>query len=94
MRLVGTPLIIVGFSNFFWGTKVNAQHSNGLIRFDNLRQQSTETIGEFAEVKAKAVPFVSSNAKGVLRSVQSMEEITMFAKTDAAQIRRWTSAAQ
>lgn len=71
---------------------MNSQDSSGLIRFHNLRQQSTETIGEFAEVKAKAVPFVSSNARGVLRCVSSIDEVAGLASCDAAQIRIWASA--
>ena len=81
--------IIVGFSNY-WGIQVNAQNGEQIIRFDNLCQY-TDTVGEYAPVKAKAVPFESSNAKGVLRPIASLKMIGDLAKGDAAQIKLWTA---
>lgn len=70
---------------------MDAHSGEGVIRFQNLRQY-TDTVGEYTEVKAKAVPFVSSNAKGILRSVESLGDIARIAKADAAQIRSWTGS--
>lgn len=69
---------------------MNAQNGGQIIRFDNLCQY-TDTVGEYAPVKAKAVPFESSNAKGVLRPIASLDVIESLAKGDAAQIRLWCS---
>lgn len=69
---------------------MNAQNGGHIIRFDNLCQY-TDTVGEYAPVKAKAVPFESSNAKGVLRPIASLAMIGDLAKSDAAQIRVWAA---
>jgi hypothetical protein len=52
---------------------VDAAHSEGLIVFSNLRQCTD--IGEITEVKAKAVPFVATNAPGELVDVKSLAEV-------------------
>ena len=54
-----------------------------VIRFENLRQRSSAVVGEDSVVKAKAKPFVSSNAHGVLREVQSMGEVRKIAQAAA-----------
>jgi hypothetical protein len=72
------------------GNKVNAQNGESLIHFSNLCQY-TDTVGMYAPIKARAAPFESSNAKGVLRPIASFEVIGELAKNDAAQIKLWAA---
>ena len=52
---------------------------NENVVFENLRRRSS-IVGEQGEkVQAKAKPFVSSNASGVLREVSSLDEVRSLA---------------
>jgi hypothetical protein len=51
---------------------------NEVIRFENLRQR-TSVVGEYAEVTAKAKPFVSENAHGILRKVGGHKDVAILA---------------
>jgi len=46
-----------------------------VIVFENLRQKSSVVGGQPEVVKAKAKPFVASNAHGVLRQAKDFNEI-------------------
>lgn len=70
---------------------MDAQSGQQVIRFSNLRQD-TDTVGEYAEVKFKVIPFASSNSPGVLRPIGSLEDIKAAAKADAGQIKRWIAS--
>jgi hypothetical protein len=53
-----------------------------VIVFENL-MQGTSTVGEYAPVAAKAKPFISANAHGVLREVESFDAVRSIAATSA-----------
>jgi hypothetical protein len=53
--------------------------TDDVIRFENLRHRSSVVGGKTEAIQAKAKPFVSRNAHGVLRHVNSREEVTEIA---------------
>lgn len=57
--------------------------TDAVIRFDNLRQR-TSIVGELQNVEAlKPRAFVSANAHGVIRKVDSPQEVADLAKKAA-----------
>lgn len=65
------------------------KRSDGLIVFEHLSSPSRSTVGEKENIKASAsdfenaTPFVSSNAKGDLRTIKSLEDAENLGKSAA-----------
>ncbi len=53
------------------------------ILFEHLSNPSRSVVGEKNQIKAKTSSFVSSNAKGDLRSVSDFEHIEELGKSSA-----------
>ena len=58
-----------------------------VIRFDNLLQRSAVVGGKGEAIQAKAKPFVSSNARGVLRTIENRDEAGKLAEELALKVR-------
>lgn len=65
------------------------KRSDGLIVFEHLSSPSRSTVGEKENIKANAsdfensAPFVSSNAKGDLRAIESLDDAENLGKSAA-----------
>ena len=61
---------------------------NEVIVFDNLRHQSNVVGEDFENVKVKIKPFNASNAKGVLREVDDLDEVRQMAISAAEETKK------
>lgn len=59
----------------------------GEILFEHLAQPSRSVIGERDPIKAKTPSFVSSNAKGDVRSVENLTEVENLGKVAASRLK-------
>lgn len=60
---------------------------DGYILFDNLSQPSSSIVGETEQIKAKTPSFVSSNAKGRVRTVDDLTSVEYLGKAASIQLK-------
>lgn len=73
--------IKIALAKIIFSYRKNEMNAQEVIEFDNLRQKST-MLGEkeYSQIlKAKAAPFVSENAHGVIRKVGGYQEVADIA---------------
>ncbi|MCK9620552.1 MAG: hypothetical protein M0R47_08465 [Methylobacter sp.] len=61
--------------------------SNNEIEFEHLSSPSRSVVGEKTNIKAKTPSFVSSNAKGELRTVTDFSEIETLGQSSAESLK-------
>jgi hypothetical protein len=60
---------------------------DGYILFDHLSQPSSSVVGEKEQIKAKTPSFVSSNAKGRVRTVEDLTAVESLGKSASIQLK-------